>query len=48
MLWNAKMRFEKTFATYQLAKNGVEESVSIDFKPAVQSAWQEDPKPYRF
>ena len=42
-LWNAKMRFGKTFATYQLAKNqGWTKILVLTFKPAVQSAWQED------
>jgi len=42
-LWNAKMRFGKTFATYQLAKQmGWEKVLVLTFKPAVQSAWKED------
>jgi hypothetical protein len=42
-LWNAKMRFGKTFATYQLAKKmGWKKILVLTFKPAVQSAWQED------
>lgn len=42
-LWNAKMRFGKTFATYQLAKKmGWSKILVLTFKPAVQSAWQED------
>ena len=42
-LWNAKMRFGKTFATYQLAKQqGWTKVLVLTFKPAVQSAWQED------
>ena len=42
-LWNAKMRFGKTFATYQLAKKmGWQKILVLTFKPAVQSAWQED------
>lgn len=42
-LWNAKMRFGKTFATYQLAiKMGWKKILVLTFKPAVQSAWQED------
>ncbi len=42
-LWNAKMRFGKTFATYQLAKKMKMKRVLIlTFKPAVESAWQED------
>ncbi|OOF81781.1 restriction endonuclease [Rodentibacter ratti] len=42
-LWNAKMRFGKTFATYQLAKKmGWKKLLILTFKPAVQDAWQED------
>lgn len=42
-LWNAKMRFGKTFATYQLAKKmGWKKVLVLTFKPAVHSAWQED------
>lgn len=42
-LWNAKMRFGKTFATYQLAKRlGWKKILVLTFKPAVQSAWHED------
>lgn len=42
-LWNAKMRFGKTFATYHLArKMGWKKILVLTFKPAVQSAWQED------
>lgn len=42
-LWNAKMRFGKTFATYQLAKRmGWKKVLVLTFKPAVQSAWHED------
>jgi hypothetical protein len=44
-LWNAKMRFGKTFATYQLAKRlGWKRILVLTFKPAVQSAWEEDLK----
>lgn len=44
-LWNAKMRFGKTFATYQLAKRmGWKKILVLTFKPAVQSAWEEDIK----
>lgn len=43
MLWNAKMRFGKTFAAYQLAKKMKWKKILVlTFKPAVQSAWQED------
>lgn len=42
-LWNAKMRFGKTFATYQLAKKeGFSRVLVLTFKPAVESAWAED------
>lgn len=42
-LWNAKMRFGKTFATYQLAKKmDMKRILVLTFKPAVESAWQED------
>ncbi|XXQ68120.1 GIY-YIG nuclease family protein [Neisseriaceae bacterium B1] len=42
-LWNAKMRFGKTFAAYQLAKAmGWKRLLILTFKPAVQNAWQED------
>lgn len=42
-LWNAKMRFGKTFASYQLAKQmGWTKVLVLTFKPAVQSAWEED------
>ena len=42
-LWNAKMRFGKTFATYQLAKKmGLKRVLVLTFKPAVESAWRED------
>ena len=44
-LWNAKMRFGKTFAAYQLAKTmGWRKVLVLTFKPAVQSAWEEDLK----
>jgi hypothetical protein len=42
-LWNAKMRFGKTFATYQLAKKMKWTKILVlTFKPAVQDAWKED------
>ncbi len=42
-LWNCKMRFGKTFAAYQLAKRmGWGRLLVMTFKPAVQSAWEED------
>jgi hypothetical protein len=44
-LWNAKMRFGKTFASYQLArKMGWRKVLVLTFKPAVQSAWEDDLK----
>ena len=44
-LWNAKMRFGKTFAAYQLAKKmGWRKVLVLTFKPAVQTAWEEDLK----
>ena len=44
-LWNAKMRFGKTFAAYQLAKRmGLRKVLVLTFKPAVESAWDEDLK----
>jgi len=42
-LWNAKMRFGKTFATYQFAKKlGATKVLVVTFKPAVEDAWQQD------
>ncbi len=42
-LWNAKMRFGKTFATYELAKKmDMKRVLVLTFKPAVEDAWQED------
>ena len=42
-LWNAKMRFGKTFAAYELAKRmGMKRVLVLTFKPAVEAAWQED------
>ena len=42
-LWNAKMRFGKTFTTYQLAlKMGWTRVLVLTFKPAVKTAWEED------
>jgi hypothetical protein len=47
-LWNAKMRFGKTFASYQLAKKMGESAkrpvkvLVVTFKPAVEDAWQTD------
>lgn len=42
-LWNAKMRFGKTFAAYQLAKKlEAKRVLVVTFKPAVADAWQTD------
>ena len=42
-LWNAKMRFGKTFTAYQLAKKLQTKRVLVlTFKPAVEDAWQTD------
>jgi len=42
-LWNAKMRFGKTFTSYQLAKKlGAKRVLVLTFKPAVEDAWQSD------
>ena len=42
-LWNAKMRFGKTFTAYQLAlRMHWKHVLVLTFKPAVKSAWKED------
>jgi hypothetical protein len=42
-LWNAKMRFGKTFASYHLAKKlEAKRVLVVTFKPAVEDAWQAD------
>ncbi|MBO4433609.1 MAG: DEAD/DEAH box helicase family protein [Clostridia bacterium] len=42
-LWNAKMRFGKTFAAYELAKKmDFKKVLILTFKPAVEAAWEED------
>lgn len=42
-LWNAKMRFGKTFTAYHLAKKlGAKRVLVVTFKPAVEDAWQTD------
>jgi hypothetical protein len=42
-LWNAKMRFGKTFTSYQLAKEmGWSRILVLTYKPAVETAWRED------
>ncbi len=41
-LWNAKMRFGKTFTSYQLAKEmNWKKILVLTFKPAVQNSWEE-------
>jgi superfamily II DNA or RNA helicase len=43
MLWNAKMRFGKTFTAYQLAKKADFSKVLVlTYKPAVEDAWKTD------
>lgn len=42
-LWNAKMRFGKTFTTYKLAEEMKWKKILVlTFKPAVKKSWQED------
>lgn len=42
-LWNAKMRFGKTFTAYQLAtKLEAKRVLVVTFKPAVEDAWKTD------
>ena len=42
-LWNAKMRFGKTFTSYQLAKKlAAKRVLVVTFKPAVEDAWRTD------
>tara|TARA_B100000700_G_scaffold250804_1_gene281578 strand:+ start:2367 stop:4865 length:2499 start_codon:yes stop_codon:yes gene_type:complete len=42
-LWNCKMRFGKTFATYKLAlKMKWKKILILTFKPAVENSWRED------
>jgi hypothetical protein len=44
-LWNAKMRFGKTFTSYHLAKKlGAKRVLVVTFKPAVEDAWEADLK----
>ena len=44
-LWNAKMRFGKTFAAYQLAKKmDWKKILVLTYQPVVQNAWEEDLK----
>ena len=47
-LWNCKMRFGKTFATYQLARRMCwKRLLVLTFKPAVENAWEEDLRTHR-
>lgn len=47
-LWNAKMRFGKTFTSYQLAKKlGAKRVLVVTFKPAVEDAWEADLKSHQ-
>ena len=42
-LWNCKMRFGKTFSSYQLAKSmGLSKILILTFKPAVEESWESD------
>lgn len=42
-LWNAKMRFGKTFTAYKLAQRlGAKRVLVATFKPAVEDAWRTD------
>jgi hypothetical protein len=47
-LWNAKMRFGKTFTTYKLAERlDAKRVLVLTFKPAVEDAWQTDLESHR-
>ena len=47
-LWNAKMRFGKTFAAYKLAiEMKWKKILVLTFKPAVQNAWEFDLKTHK-
>lgn len=42
-LWNAKMRFGKTFTSYQLAKEmGWKRVLVLTYKPATEKQWKQD------
>jgi superfamily II DNA or RNA helicase len=42
-LWNAKMRFGKTFTTYKLAQEmGWSKVMVLTYKPAVEDSWRKD------
>lgn len=43
MMWNAKMRFGKTFTAYQLMKRmEFKKTLILTYKPAVEDAWKKD------
>lgn len=43
VMWNAKMRFGKTFTAYQLMKAmGFKKTLILTYKPAVEDAWRKD------
>lgn len=43
LLWNAKMRFGKTFTAYQLARSmNWDKVLVLTYKPAVEDAWKKD------
>jgi len=47
-LWNAKMRFGKTFASYQLAlEMGWTKLLILTYKPAVEDSWKNDLKQHQ-
>ena len=47
-LWNAKMRFGKTFTSYQLARKlAAKRVLVVTFKPAVEDAWAADLENHR-
>lgn len=47
-LWNAKMRFGKTFTSYQLARRlNAKRVLVVTFKPAVEDAWEADLKSHQ-
>lgn len=47
-LWNAKMRFGKTFTSYQLAKRmAAKRILVVTFKPAVEDSWESDLNSHR-
>tara|TARA_Y100001933_G_scaffold138599_1_gene137455 strand:+ start:2338 stop:4827 length:2490 start_codon:yes stop_codon:yes gene_type:complete len=47
-LWNAKMRFGKTFTAYKLAlEMKWKKLLIITYKPAVESSWEEDIKSHK-